>query len=105
MVPKPIVRAIAHVSIAVLGKWCLERLLDYRMPRLILIKSGGARGICASQECARSTTMLSIFLIAALGAITFLPAHARADQLPHAHTNLAPVGLDIGHPESRPAST
>src|SRR5258708_19131638 len=105
MVPKPIVRAIAHVSIAVLGKWCLERLLDYRMPRLILIKSGRARGICASQECARSTTMLSIFRIAALGAITLLPAQASAEQLAQAHSKLAPVCLDIVHLGSVSAMT
>ncbi|HEX9489902.1 MAG TPA: hypothetical protein VF930_06425 [Stellaceae bacterium] len=49
--------------------------------------------------------MLSIFRIAALGAITLLPAQASAEQLAQAHSKLAPVCLDIVHLGSVSAMT
>src|SRR5260370_7318674 len=51
-----------------------------------------------ASERVRSTTMSSIFRIAALGAITLLPAHAGAEQL-------APGSLDIVHLGSVSAMT
>jgi len=49
--------------------------------------------------------MLSIFRIAALGAIALLPARAGAEQVAQAHSKLAPVCLDVVHLGSVSAMT